>query len=82
MNITKKRLFLYGLSINYAIGTKTRAEALDLITDKREENGKSPNIKEAGKLFDKVREIAESKDTSKNKLSKIWGLVVECCQKI
>ena len=82
MSITEKRFFLYGLSINYAIGTKTRAEALDLITDKREEKGTSPNIKEAGSLFDKVREIAESKDTTKSKTSKIWGLVVECCQKI
>ena len=82
MKITEKRFFLYKLSIDYAIGRKTRAQALDLITDKREENGTSPNIKEAGELFDKVREIAESKDTTKNKISKIWGIVVECCQKI
>lgn len=82
MSITEKRFFLYKLSIDYATGRKTRAQALDLITDKREENGTSPNIKEAGELFDKVREIAESKDTTKGKLSKIWGLAVEFCQKI
>lgn len=70
-----KRLILFWLAINFALTTKTRAEALDIITDTREKRGKSPNIKEADAFFDAVRDIAESKETTKNKRAKVWDLV-------
>lgn len=82
MDTAKKTLFLYWLAINYAVGTKTRAEALDLITDKREKNGASPNTKEAGAFFDRVRDIAETKDTAKNKTGKLWDAAKEYSKRI
>ena len=80
--MTNKRLKLWGLGINYALELKTRAEALDIITDEREKIGKSPNKKEADAFFDAVRDIANTKATTKEKNGKIWEISGQYARKI
>ena len=82
MNQAQKTLILYTLAINYAVQTKTRAEALDIITDEREKRGGNPNTKEAGTFFDAVRDLAEKKESTKEKTAKLWGLAKKYAGKI
>lgn len=77
-----KRLILWGLAINYALGYKSRADALDTITDEREKKGESPNTKEADAFFDAVWNIAEMKATTDEKKEKIRGLIRTYKEKI
>lgn len=82
MNQAQKTLILYTLAINYAVQTKARAEALDIITDEREKRGKSPNTKEAGAFFDAVRVLTEKKASTKEKTAQLWALAKKYAGKI
>ena len=79
---TDKSLLLYGLAINYAIGFKTRTDALDRITEEREKMGKSPKTKEAGAFFDAVWDISETKAKTKDKTDKFWRLASDYAKRI
>ena len=82
MNQAQKTLTLYSLAINYAVSAKTRAEALDIITDEREKRGENPNTKEAGTFFNAVRDLAEKKASTKEKTAQLWALAKKYAGKI
>lgn len=80
--ITDKNALLYSLAINYAVGFKTRADALDCIIDERERMGRSPKTKEAGAFFDAVRDVAQTKGKTTDKTAEFLRLSSYYAEKI